>query len=310
MKSIVHEGKIAAKHFLTFDVEDWFHILDVGMGAVNGERNLESRVLVGLEKILAILDQNKTLATFFVLGGVAQKQPELVRMIQQMGHEIASHGYDHTLCGDNPAVFRENIYQGKCILEDISGAPVEGYRAPGFSITRKNAWAFDVIGEVGYSYDASIFPGRHGHGGIAGLPRVPFHLITKEGRALDEFPMYLHGSPLGDICFSGGGYFRITPWWIMRALIKNAASRDETVMIYLHPRDLDPDAPKVEMNRFRRFKCYINVANTEIKCDKLLQTFSFRTISSYRNTVNKRQTVDLREFLIGSPRSKMDYQAV
>ncbi len=178
-------------NFLTFDIEDWFHILDIPESASGMDwDSLPSRVEFGLDRILALLSSHGVTGTFFVLGWMAEKKPEIVHRIYSAGHEIASHGYTHELIHNlGPEKFREDIRHAKIFLEDLIGTDVKGFRGPGFSISPGNVWAFDIISEEGFHYDSTLFPGKHGHGGISGLSPFPFNLITRGGRQIEEYPI-------------------------------------------------------------------------------------------------------------------------
>jgi polysaccharide deacetylase family protein (PEP-CTERM system associated) len=270
-------------------LEEWFHILDLPIS--DGGRNwdtLPSRVEAGLERFLDLLSRHDISCTFFILGWVAERYPNLVRRVNSCGHEIASHGYSHELIYDlGPERFRQDIRQAKAILEDLIGNQVRGYRGPGFSITRENAWAFDIIAEEGFQYDATLYPGKHGHGGISGLPCTPFVLLTLGSQELEEYPITLINLRWHRIAFSGGGYFRLFPFFLVSQCIKRLNHRGIPVMSYFHPRDLDPDAPHIRMSWKRRFKCYVNVSSTYRKLEKMLSIYPFGSIRYWQGQRNK-----------------------
>ena len=273
-------------NLLSIDLEDWFHILDLRNGLPStGEWDaLPSRLELNTEIILELLSENKTIATFFVLGWIAQKYPGIIERINACGHEIACHGYRHDLISDlTPAEFRDDIRRAKLILEDTIGKKVKGYRGPGFSITLKNLWAFDVIAEEGFEYDATLYPGSHGHGGIPALPATPFLLSTLRGHRIEEFPVTVATLGKYRFGFSGGGYFRLFPFAMISGLIKGLNARKVPVMVYIHPRDLDPLTPRLKMSMKRRFKCYVNIAGSQKKLQKLLKRHNFATIQGWRN---------------------------
>ena len=182
----------------------------------------------------------------------------------------------------SPEQFRNDLRRAKTILEDMTGRAVQGYRGPGFSITRDNLWAFDVIAEENFTYDASLYPGKNGHGGIPELPCKPFGLITLGGHHLDEFPVTIFA--LGGLraAFSGGGYFRLCPFAVMTRLISRFNRRGETVMVYLHPRDIDPETPQLSMPLKRRFKCYVNVSRSYDKLRLILGRHAFKSVRDWR----------------------------
>jgi len=209
----------------TVDVEDWFHIMDVSSApAIDCWSNQESRVARGVDCVLALLERHQVKATFFILGWVAKNHGELIRKIVAAGHEIvaagheaACHGYAHELVAKSltPETFRADVRAGKKAVEDAAGVSVRGYRAPGFSVTKETDWVFEILVEEGFSFDSSVFPGTHGHGGIPDAPLAPYIIDTKAG-PLAEFPM-THAEIAGKrIAFSGGGYLRLLPLWLIR----------------------------------------------------------------------------------------------
>ena len=274
-------------NLLTFDLEDWFHILDLKdrQPMLSEWHTFPSRLELNTERILAMLDERKIHATFFILGWIVDKYPAVVRKIKALGHEIACHGYGHELIsGMARDHFREDLRRSKGILEDVTGMPIDGYRGPGFSITLENLWAFDVIAEEGFSYDASVYPGEHGHGGVQGLPSEPFRMLTLDGHALDEFPVTILAFAKFRVAFSGGGYFRLCPLPVMTRLISNLNERGKPVMVYLHPRDLDPETPRMSMPFRRRFKCYVNISGSNEKLGCILDRHAFCAIRDWRTS--------------------------
>jgi polysaccharide deacetylase family protein (PEP-CTERM system associated) len=263
-------------------VEDWFHSENVKAVVPRGTWDLcESRVARNTERMLQILEDSKARATFFVLGWVAERFPGLVPAIAAAGHEVASHGYAHQLVtGLTPDEFRADVRRAKAILEDASGTVVAGYRAPGFSITRDNLWAFDVLLEEGYRFDSSIFPAPHGHGGIPGAPKDPFALDAASGRML-EFPVtqaVIMGRPL---CFSGGGYLRLLPLPVISTIARSLNAAGRPIVYYTHPREIDPAQPRLPMPLKRRFKSYVNIASTAGKLRHVANSGAFRTMGDW-----------------------------
>lgn len=266
-------------------MEEWFHILDLPKSHhyTNWE-SLPSRVEVGLARFMDLLSRHNTTCTFFILGWIAKQYPDLVRKIDSLGHEIASHGYGHELIyKQGPERFRQDIRQAKTILENIVGKEIMGYRGPGFSIKRTNLWAFDIIAEEGFRYDATIYPGKHGHGGIPSFPSKPFILSTLGGQHLEEYPITVMNMGVCRAAFSGGGYFRILPFFLISQLLRRLNHRNIPVMAYFHPRDLDPAVPRLSMPWIRRFKSYVNLSGSFDKLDRMLQTHLFASIRDWRN---------------------------
>jgi polysaccharide deacetylase family protein (PEP-CTERM system associated) len=271
-------------NFLTFDLEEWFHILGLQNNPIVAKRqHLPSRVNIGLSKFLDLLSFHELSATIFVLGFVANKYPLLIKRIAEEGHEIASHGYDHELIYKiGPQKFRQDIRRSKLLLEDLSGNAVIGYRGPGFSITKTNSWAFDIIAEEGFRYDSTLYPGRHGHGGIPRTPRKPFILKTPKGYEIEEYPITLLNFRVYQVAFAGGGYFRLFPLIFIEKCIRWMNRKKVPVMTYFHPRDLDPGVPRISMPLIRQIKCYINISKSYDKLNKLLSIKSFSSIQKWR----------------------------
>jgi polysaccharide deacetylase family protein (PEP-CTERM system associated) len=267
------------KNALTIDVEDWFHILDSDE-TPSPEKwpFLQSRVDRNLRRILALLAPFSAKATFFWLGWVAERHKGLVRECQDAGHEIASHGYAHVLpYMVGRKVFREDIQRAKAVLEDIIGQEVLGFRAAGFGITKKTPWAFEIIKEVGYEYDSSVFPALRGHGGIPDAKLEPHFVETGAGR--------LFGLPLSvvrvfgwRVSLFGGGYLRLAPVQLIRWGIRRLEAARRPLIIYIHPRDIDPDQPRLPLPPIRRFKCYVNLHTTFQKIRWLCENYRFSTM--------------------------------
>ncbi len=261
------------KNILSFDVEDWFHILDLPTAPdIEAWHRLEPRVEQNLYAILDILDLQGTKATMFVLGWIAERYPQMIKETHRRGHEIASHGYAHQLVYTMaPDAFLRDITKTKDILEDLVGERVLGHRSPGFSITPETPWAFDALTKAGYLYDSSVFPARRAHGGFVGASLHPHQLDTING-PLTEFPISMAAVLGAKICFSGGGYFRLFPWSFISARAAKVNAEGRPVIYYLHPREIDPHHPRLPMGVFRRFKSYVNLSSTETKLRRLVQS--------------------------------------
>lgn len=262
---------------LSIDVEDWFHILGLRNEIpISDWHKMESRVERNTRRILNILDVcNETKATFFVLGWVAEHFPNLIMEIQERGHEIASHGYSHRLVYQlTPEQFREDVQRAKSITEDVIGQRVIGYRVPGFSIQNGNLWALDVIKESGFVYDSSIFPAYRGHGGFNDAPIYPY----QDSSGLWEFPISVVQYWGMNIPFAGGGYLRFLPYSVIKKAINKINSQGQSVILYLHPRDLDIHQPRIELSPYRRFKCYVNLHTAKNKLEALLKDFNFAPV--------------------------------
>lgn len=262
---------------LTIDVEDYFQVAALAE-AVRPEdwHSMEYRVEANTNRLLDLLDKHNTKATFFTLGWVAEKSPELVRTIQRGGHEIASHGYSHQLIyNQTPDAFREETRRSKRILEDITGQAITGYRAASYSITNQSRWALDILAEEGFVWDSSIFPVHHDRYGMPGTPRWPHKLTTNEGHELAEFPLSTLKFPGYTLPIAGGGYFRLFPYWFSRWGLGSINRQGQPFVFYLHPWEVDPGQPKLDVKWFSRFRHYNNLDVCEARLDKLLGHFSF-----------------------------------
>jgi polysaccharide deacetylase family protein (PEP-CTERM system associated) len=270
MKKVVVNG-------LSIDVEEWFHVLDVpGAPQPVGWDALPRTVERNTHRILDILEDSHAHATFFVLGWVADRYGNLVREIARRGHEVASHGDRHRLVfQQGRAGFEQDLRRARGLLQDLSGAPVIGYRAPGFSIGPRAPWAFEVIREVGFLYDSSLFPARRMHGGAPLAPQAPHTIPLENGLVLVEFPSsVVQVGPLR-IPFAGGGYLRLLPYEFVRWGLLRMNARDIPGCVYLHPREIDPSHPRLRMSWRRQFQSYVNLRSAERKLRQLLTDFRF-----------------------------------
>jgi len=271
---------------LTIDVEDYFQV-EAFASVIDPKKweNYPSRVEINTKKILDILDEYQINATFFCLGWVAERQSDLIKEILARGHEVASHGYAHQpIYKQSPDIFRQDIRKTKKILEDITGKPVFGYRAPTYSITQKTLWALEILAEEGYKYDSSIFPIRHDLYGIPDAPRFPFNvnmLIPSNVQTrLIEFPLTTLRILNLNIPIAGGGYFRLFPYVFVKKALKHINVKEKKLFIfYFHPWELDPNQPRINHIPWRsRFRHYVNLDKTEKKLKKLLSDFKFSTV--------------------------------
>ena len=286
-------------HAMTVDVEDYFHVAALAK-AIKPEDwdNWPSRVERNTQRLLALFDEKKIKATFFVLGWVADRYPEIVKDIVAQGHELASHGYTHQLVySQTPEVFRAESERSKKLLEDISGQQIEGYRAASYSITKKSLWALDILSELGFTWDSSIFPVHHDRYGIPGSPEQPYEIQTNEA-IIKELPLTTAKVAGLTLPAAGGGYFRQYPYPLSRYLFKKAANKaiaradkhhstqnrptlSETSQIfYLHPWEIDPDQPKVgNISRFSRFRHYTNLDKCYTRLERMIDDFHFGRVS-------------------------------
>jgi polysaccharide deacetylase family protein (PEP-CTERM system associated) len=265
---------------MSIDVEDYFHVsVFDGIVPRAAWAAMESRVVRNTGRLLDIFDEFEVRSTFFVLGWVAERHPDLVKEIAQRGHEVASHGYAHRLVYDQtPKAFREDVRRAKGLLEDVSGRQVHGYRAPSYSITPKSLWAIDVLIEEGYQYDSSIFPIRHDRYGIPVSDRRPYR-IDRNGGCLIEVPGSTTQVGPMNLPVAGGGYFRILPyWWTRWGIDRVNRLEQRSAVFYLHPWEIDPDQPRLHAGRLGRFRHYRNLPDTERRLRQLLTDFRFDTI--------------------------------
>jgi polysaccharide deacetylase family protein (PEP-CTERM system associated) len=268
-------------HLLSFDVEEYFQVEAAARSGVRREdwQGFATRLGPSVDRVLQALAEHQASATFFVLGWVAQHEPDVVRRIADAGHEIASHGMEHRMLQRlAPDEFRQDLLDSRRVLEDLSGGPVIGYRAPTFSITHETAWALDVIAETGYRYDSSVFPIHHDRYGVPDAPRGIHRAIGPAGGGLLEIPpltLRFAGTnwPVG-----GGGYLRLLPVRVLGRALKKAARQGRHGMIYLHPWELDPGQPVLPMPRLTRFRHRIGLRRTEGKLRWLLRRFRFTSI--------------------------------
>lgn len=260
---------------LTIDVEDYFQVSAFAPYIPRLEWNTrECRVEHNVNRILAMLDKHQTKATFFTLGWIAERYPQLVRQIVAQGHELASHGYGHERASDQTQEsFFTDIDLAKILLEDLSGVEVRGYRAPSFSIGKNNLWAFDCLQKAGYRYSSSIYPIRHDHYGMPDSPRFAYEV--RDG--LLEIPVTTVRLFNRNLPSSGGGYFRLLPYAISRWMLGQVNTNDkEAAIFYFHPWEIDADQPRVAgINAKTRFRHYVNIDRMEGRLDQLLRDFKW-----------------------------------
>ena len=268
------------RNALTFDVEDYFHV-EAATRLVSHEdwSSFPSRVEANTRRLLDLLDARGVVATFFVLGWIADRQPSLVREIGERGHEVGCHSYRHQLVYSMAqADFREDVRRAKRTIEDALGAAIHGYRAPTFSLVRKSWWAFDILAEEGFEYDSSVFPIHHNRYGVPDAPRFPHQIQLRGGGGIFEFPMTTFAVAGQRLPFCGGGYFRMAPYTLIQAGLRRINDRErEPAIIYLHPWELDPGQPRLPLARFDRFRHYVNLESTLGKLERLLEDFAFGT---------------------------------
>lgn len=268
-------GRYECRNAFSCELEDWFHILGSDrVPAIDQWSRLPLCAERNIERLLGLLEANQARATFFCLGWMAERMPHVVRRCQLAGHEIGSHGYGHVLAYEaGPRGFLADITRAKKVLEDLIGEEVSGFRAPGFSVKNDNRWVFEVVAEAGYRYDASVFPTSHGHGGLPDVALGPH----REG-ALVEIPMSAVPILGRRICLFGGGYLRLAPLPLIRWGVNRLHRTGQPLIVYIHPREIDPDHPRLPLPPLRRFKCYVNLKSTLPKLKWLCEHYRFTTM--------------------------------
>jgi polysaccharide deacetylase family protein (PEP-CTERM system associated) len=265
------------------DVEDYYQVLNFQRGIPRDEwGSFESRVERNTDAVLELLDEAGAKATFFCLGCVAKMHPTLVRRIVDQGHEVASHGWSHTpITRLDPASFRDEVESSRKLLEDLSGEPVAGFRAPSFSVVATTQWALDVLLDAGYRYDSSIFPVRHPDYGIPGSREEIHRLETPSGRAILEFPMTVARFLGRPVPVSGGGWFRLLPASVTSWGLRKVNREGRPAVFYVHPWELDPGQPNLRSrtSRLGAFRHYTGLARTRDRLARLLATFRFAPLS-------------------------------
>lgn len=287
-------------NILTFDVEEWFHLLDFDATRTEAEwGKYEVRIHDNVDRILDILDRTDTKATFFIIGWVAKTYPEVVKKIAAK-YQIGSHTMNHQLVWQQkPEEFRADVESSVKLLQDITGQSVECFRAPGFSIREQEAWAFDILAELGIKYDCSVFPAHHAHGGMATYgerftsdERLMINdkrcssvtmgigpSIIKHGDAeIKEFPVSIKKIAGKNLIYSGGGYFRLFPYSLIKAWSAEA-EENGYLLSYIHPRDLDGGQPMLDgLPLARKFKSYVGTKGAAKKLEQYLTDFRFTDV--------------------------------
>lgn len=281
MTGTEHNLMTSPRCAFTVDVEDYFQVDAFSdVIPVSAWGGFESRVVANTSRLLDLLDRHQIRGTFFVLGWIAERHADLVRAIAARGHEIASHGMSHQqVFTQSPAQFRHETRHSKQLLEDLIQAPVIGYRAATYSITRESLWALDILQEEGFLYDSSIFPVRHDRYGIPDARTVPHRLQTPGGKSIVEYPLTAVRVLGVNLPVSGGGYFRLLPYALTRWGLRRVEAEGRPVVFYLHPWEIDPAQPRVAGARWRsRFRHYLNLDRTLPRLGRLLEDFRFATM--------------------------------
>lgn len=271
----------AITNYLTIDVEDYFQVSAFeDMIDKNSWGTFECRVERNTDNLLESLEYHNIKGTFFIVGWIADNFPGIVNRIHALGHEVACHSYWHRKVNElSEEEFRKDTLRAKNALEKITGCPVVGYRAPSYSITNESLWALDVLEELGFSYDSSIFPIHHDKYGIPEAPRFSY---TPKGKSLLEYPISTIDVFGQNFPVSGGGYFRLLPYTVIRAALKRINQVEKKPFVfYIHPWEIDTGQPRIKKgSTLSKFRHYVNISSTMSKFDRLLKDFNFGTLGS------------------------------
>jgi polysaccharide deacetylase family protein (PEP-CTERM system associated) len=278
--SAAHGGGAPIVNAMSVDVEDYFQVSAFERVVPRaGWGTFESRVVLNTQRVLDLLDRAGVRSTFFVLGWVANQFPALVREIAAAGHEVASHGYHHQLLYTlTPQQFREDVRSAKSVLEQLTGTPVLGFRAPSYSIVESSLWALDILIEEGYVYDSSIFPIQHDRYGMPGAERHA-HVLHRAGGTILEMPPSTVRLGRVNLPIAGGGYFRMLPYgWTRWGIARVNRVERKPVVFYFHPWEIDPDQPRVAAGPTSRLRHYTGLRGTRARLRRLLRDFRFGPI--------------------------------
>jgi polysaccharide deacetylase family protein (PEP-CTERM system associated) len=283
--SIINTSTNASRiiNAMTIDVEDYFQVSAFAKDVSKCNwSNYESRVERNTNIILELFARKELKGTFFVLGWIAERYKKLIRDIYGMGHEVACHGYSHDLVYNQTVVqFTEETKRSKELIEDIIGNAVYGYRAASYSITKKSIWALDVLEELGFKYDSSVFPIIHDRYGIPGSKIDPYSHTTNNGGRIVEVPLSTIGFRHKRLPIGGGGYFRLFPYWLTRIGLKSLNNKsNRSFVFYLHPWEIDVEQPRIKSNMLSEFRHYNNLDKVEGRLNRLIDEFRFGPIKA------------------------------
>lgn len=274
---------------LTFDIEEWFHILDNDSTKTEEQwSSYEKRLDANMERIFELLNRKNQKATFFCLGWIAREYPHIIRRIHEEGYEIATHSDTHQLAYEQSRrEFAEDLRRSIGSIEQITGVKVKAYRAPGFSLKEENKWVFEELAANGIEMDCSIFPAARSHGGFASFGHAQPAIVEMNGIKLKEFPINLYEIAGRNLIFSGGGYFRLLPYWMIAYMMKYS----DYVMTYFHPRDFDPAQPMIEdLGAMRKFKSYYGLGSAFGKLERVINDFEFIDLHTAAGKVDWEKT--------------------
>ncbi len=270
----------AVRHGLSFDIEEAFHALNMwSVTPPDTWADQDSRVEAVTDRILALLDAHDVRATFFVLGLVAERTPGVVTRIVEAGHELGSHGYSHRMAGDlGQEGFEQDVRRARGLLQDISGEPVDGFRASTFSIGKGTRWALPVLAHAGHTWDSSVFPVRHDRYGDPVFPWHAVHLDIPDAPPLREYPLLTRPALGRRWPAAGGGYLRLLPLRLVDGALERSEAGGEPGIIYLHPWELDHEQPRHALGGLRTFRHYFGIERVEAKLSRLLERHAFGPI--------------------------------
>lgn len=291
-------------NILTFDIEDWYNC-DFISEDFDWDKH-EVRIYQGVDRILDELDKHNLKGTFFCLGWIAERHPDVIRSIHGRGHHIGCHSYQHELSFRfNEKGFKDDTARAKSLLEDVIGEEVNAFRAPGFSITKNNTWALRCLKELGFKYDCSMFPAPHDYGGMPGYGMgIPKRVDVGDGEVIKEFPINIHTMFGRHVVFSGGGFFRLFPYWLIDYWAKDC----DYMMTYFHPRDFDIGQPVIKtLPAMRRFKSYVGIKGAFRKFERLLEHYDFYNVEQADKMIDWEMTpvVTLRSLQFDDIRSSL-----
>jgi len=271
------------KNILSVDVEEWFHPEALQhLYPENSWDSQEKRVEKNVNLLLELFAEKGVTATFFIIGWIAKKYPQIVKKFVSAGHETASHSDKHTMVTKlTPEFFRKDLSDSQKILQDISSQDIIGYRAPTFSVVKETFWAWEIMLELGFQYDSSVYPIHHDRYGDPDAPRKPFIAYKKDDKALIEFPMSTLQVLSKNIPFGGGGYLRIFPLPFTNYAVNRFMKKDRPAIIYTHPWEFDTGQPKLNLGKIQTWRHYYNIKNNLKKLSALLERFEWTSFRDY-----------------------------
>jgi polysaccharide deacetylase family protein (PEP-CTERM system associated) len=279
-----------SQNLLTIDLEEWF-VVEILQNRYNLDDwdQLPSTLEVNCLRLLQLMRAHGVRATWFVVGWCAERHPQLIRRIADAGHEIACHSYRHRRVDSlSPEEFREDTERAQRAIFEACGVRPIGYRAPSWSLSEKVSWAFEILADLGFEYDSSVFPIKHDLYGMPTGPRQLFRMSFERGRFLYELPASTIRRWGQNLPFGGGGYLRHSPYWYTRRQVRRANAAGEPVVVYVHPWEIDPDPPQIDgLTQLQRFRVYGSTGTLLQKLNRLLSDFEFMAVSDYIRTTTR-----------------------